>query len=156
VQSSSVDTYYGEGDVFYVKWSGQCNVNGTLGACSELYYFLQRWPDEDHFPDINWVASNPGGSYGEDWVTSSLYRDDWRKGCTHFEKVTVAAGRFNSCVVENADFKVWLGQTPLFQVIKIVNKTGAIKSDGGDNWPVYLGIHNWSGLQTYELTDMSW
>jgi hypothetical protein len=153
-QGASVDTYNGSNlsRAFHMKYSGKCQLNGGED-CSETYY-LVPYAGYD-FPMIHWSINAPGGDIGttsDDWITSSFETFDWRKSCDHVQKITVKAGRFETCVVQKGDYKIWYGQTPLFDIIK-VEFTG----DSSHNNTEAISLHlKYLKMQSEELSELSW
>lgn len=142
---------------FHVKWSGQCveRDGRKTSACWESYNYLS--PSRDNFAHIEtdgFFADASASRMTEGWITSGMYRTDWRKQCSKIEKITVGAGRFETCFFENADFKIWFGTTPLFQVVKFENKTGARLSDLRTG-SIYIGFRLGSA-KSYELSEVAY
>ena len=106
---TDLSNYVGESLEFFEKWEGICSDWRDLaktGACSEQYFF-NNYSSISGFPVITYTVNMYDGRvYGDSWVTSNMYREDWKKDCTHFEEITVKAGHFKTCVVDSPEARV--------------------------------------------------
>lgn len=92
----------------------------------------------------------PGASMGYDYYNSlwsTAQANDRLKNCASqggtLETITVMAGTFQTCAINNGKSKIWYGNVPIWGYVKIVSNDGSYSSElGSYSWADSLTHHN--------------
>jgi hypothetical protein len=133
--AKKVDTIsFYDGAGIFAQYRGAAVSGGSVKTASLFAQIVGHSPYSGNYPYIwtyeNGAETNPRSN---PWVSSGAYSSvDYIKTmstCATPVSITVAAGRFSTCLVTHGAEKIWYGNVPLYGIVKYERPEGTVATE---------------------------